>query len=196
MDFFDKLGKKASEAYKVTADKTGKIAKETKLKFKINELKSKIDDIYEEIGKEVYQKHVREEEISIKGDLEEKCAQIDVMSDEIESLLKECLSLRDRKQCSNCYAEIDKDVKFCPECGAKQEEDEVKVVEVVGEEENTNQATDIKEENNNEEVNSEEHKENLEKTVVTEINPDTDNITDEEVKNAGADIEEDKRYDE
>ena len=27
MEFFDKLGKKASEAYKVTADKTGKIAK-------------------------------------------------------------------------------------------------------------------------------------------------------------------------
>ena len=31
MEFFDKLGKKASEAYKITADKTGKIAKETKL---------------------------------------------------------------------------------------------------------------------------------------------------------------------
>ena len=51
MDFFDKLGKKATEAYKVTADKTGKIAKETKLKFKMGELKTKIEDIYEEIGK-------------------------------------------------------------------------------------------------------------------------------------------------
>ena len=30
MEFFDKLGKKASEAYKVTADKTGKLAKEAK----------------------------------------------------------------------------------------------------------------------------------------------------------------------
>ena len=30
MEFFDKLGKKATEAYKITADKTGKIAKETK----------------------------------------------------------------------------------------------------------------------------------------------------------------------
>ena len=39
MEFFDKIGKKASEAYKVTADKTGKIAKETKMKLKINELK-------------------------------------------------------------------------------------------------------------------------------------------------------------
>ena len=30
MDFFDKLSQKASEAYKITADKTGKIAKEKK----------------------------------------------------------------------------------------------------------------------------------------------------------------------
>ena len=45
MDFFDKLGKKASEAYKVTADKTGKLAKEAKLRMKISELKSQINDM-------------------------------------------------------------------------------------------------------------------------------------------------------
>ena len=66
MEFFDKLGKKASEAYKITADKTGKIAKETKMKFKIGELRSQINDIYEEIGKKVYEKHVKKEEISMK----------------------------------------------------------------------------------------------------------------------------------
>ncbi len=46
MEFLDKLGKKASEAYKVTADKTGKLAKEAKLRMKISELKSQINDIY------------------------------------------------------------------------------------------------------------------------------------------------------
>ena len=91
MEFFDKLGKKASEAYKVTADKTGKIAKETKLKFRIGELKSQINNIYEEIGKKVYEKHIREEELCIKKDLEEQCTKIDVLSDEIDSILKECL---------------------------------------------------------------------------------------------------------
>ena len=55
MDFFDKLGQKASEAYKVTADKTGKLAKETKLKFKMSDLKNQISDIYEEIGKIIYE---------------------------------------------------------------------------------------------------------------------------------------------
>ena len=49
--------KKASEAYKMTADKTGKIAKETKIKLKIGELRTQVNDVYEEIGKKVYEKH-------------------------------------------------------------------------------------------------------------------------------------------
>ena len=137
MEFFDKLGKKASEAYKMTADKTGKIAKETKMKFKIGELRSQINDIYEEIGKKVYEKHVKKEEISMKNDLEEECTKIDVLSDEIESLLKQCLELKDKKQCPKCFKEIEKDAKFCPSCGAKQEEIEVKEVEILEDVETT-----------------------------------------------------------
>ena len=62
MEFFDKLTKKASETYKGAAEKTGKIAKEAKLKLKISDNKSKINDIYEEIGKKVYQKHASNED--------------------------------------------------------------------------------------------------------------------------------------
>lgn len=129
MDFFDKLGKKASEAYRATADKTGKIAKETKLKIKMGELKSKINDIYEEIGKIVYEKHIKKEKIDIEKDLIEQCTNIDVMSDEIEALLKECLELKDRKQCPKCFTEIEKDAKFCPKCGMRQEENKDKTQE-------------------------------------------------------------------
>lgn len=146
MEFFDKLGKKATEAYKVTADKTGKIAKETKLKFKIGELKTQISNIYEEIGEKVYEKHVREEEISIKKDLEEECTKIDVLSDEIESLLKQCLELKDKRQCEKCYKEIDKDDKFCPNCGAKQSNEPPKEVEVI----ETLKNTEVKKENKKE----------------------------------------------
>ena len=129
MDFFDKLGKKASEAYRATADKTGKIAKETKLKIKMGELKSKINDIYEEIGKIVYEKHIKKEQIDIEKDLIEQCTNIDVMSDEIEALLKECLELKDRKQCPKCFTEIEKNAKFCPKCGMRQEENKDKTQE-------------------------------------------------------------------
>lgn len=147
MEFFDKLGQKASEAYKVTADKTGKLAKEAKLRMKIAELKTQVNDIYKEIGKKVYEKHIREEELDIQKHLEEECTKIDVISDEIEMDLKECLELKDRKQCQSCYKEISKDMRFCPECGAKQEEEPAKEVEIL---EKLEKKVDIKPENQKE----------------------------------------------
>lgn len=131
MGFFDSLGKKASAAYDATAEKTGKIAKEAKLRMKINENKSDINDIYKEIGKKVYEKHVREENVDIKTELEEECTKIDVLSAEIETCLKSILELKERKQCEKCHSEIDLDNAFCPKCGARQPEAEVKEAEVV-----------------------------------------------------------------
>ena len=165
MGFFDNLGKKASAAYDVTAEKTIKIAKEAKLRMKINENKSDIKDIYKEIGKKVYEKHVREENIDIKTELEEECTKIDVLSAEIETCLKSILELKEKKQCENCHAEIELDNTYCPKCGAKQPEIEVKEAEVVDMEndsqteeseesncsecskENENHSEEIKEEN-------------------------------------------------
>ena len=165
MGFFDNLGKKASKAYDVTAEKTSKIAKEAKLRMKINENKSEIKDIYKEIGKKVYEKHVREENIDIKTELEEECTKIDVLSAEIETCLKSILELKEKKQCENCHAEIELDNTYCPKCGAKQPEIEVKEAEVVDMEndsqteeseesncsecskENENHSEEIKEEN-------------------------------------------------
>lgn len=125
MDFFDKIGKKASQTYKGAAEKTSKIAKETKIKMAMNENKAKINDIYKEIGKKVYEKHIREEEINIDNSLTEDCMKIDVLADEIEDYRKEILELKDKKQCKKCGKEIEVDVKFCPNCGEKQPEDEV-----------------------------------------------------------------------
>ena len=165
MEFFDKLGKKASEAYKVTADKTGKLAKEAKLRMKISDLKSQINTIYKEIGETVYQKHTREGEYDITKEIEEKCTKIDVLSDEIESNLKQCLELKDKRQCPSCFAEIEKDVKFCPKCGAKQEEiqeepaKEVEVIEKAEEQKENNQ---------------EDEKSTLETTVEVESNSNLD----------------------
>lgn len=121
MDFFDKLGKKASATYKVTAEKTGKIAKEAKLKMKMNENKTEINELYKQIGKKVYEKHVIDDVINIKEELEEECTKIDILSQEIENMLKEILTLKDRKQCSSCFEQIDKSAQYCPNCGAKQE---------------------------------------------------------------------------
>ena len=196
MEFFDKLGKKASEAYKVTADKTGKIAKEAKLKMKMADLKGQSNDIYMEIGKKVYEKHVKEETLDIKKELEEECTKLDVISDEIDSILKECIDLKDKKVCQKCYSQIEKNMKFCPECGAKQEETEknedVKQVEVVEETNSDEKEPEITTENidgkieinetpgnaNLTEEEKEQAQENLEKTVAIEADVDTENDSD------------------
>lgn len=140
MGFFNNLGKKASEAYKVTADKTSKIAKETKLRMQVADYKSQINDLYKEIGEVVYKKHSEDSKNSITKELEEKCTKIDELSAQIDANLKECLKLKDKRTCPKCNSEVDKNVQFCPNCGEKlepiveektEEEEQVKEAEVV-----------------------------------------------------------------
>lgn len=137
MEFFEKLGKKASETYKSAAEKTNKLASETKLKLKISDNKSKIKDIYTEIGKKVYQKYTLDGNLCIKDDIKEELERIDELSNEIKEFERQKLELSDIKQCANCKNEIDVSAKFCPNCGAEQpeiKEPEAQEVEVVEEE--------------------------------------------------------------
>ena len=112
MEFFEKLGKKASETYKSAAEKTNKLASETKLKLKISDNKSKIKDIYTEIGKKVYQKYTLDENLCIKEDIKEELERIDELSNEIKEFERQKLELSDIKQCVNCKNEIDVSAKL------------------------------------------------------------------------------------
>lgn len=116
MGFFNDLGKKTSKT-------TTKIAREAKLKMKINENKGKIKDLYEELGRKVYENHVREENVDISEFINDDCSKIDVLSKEIEDARKEILVLNNKKMCKKCFAEIEKDSIFCPKCGEKQTEE-------------------------------------------------------------------------
>ena len=173
MEFFDKLTKKASETYKGAAEKTGKIAREAKLKIKISENKSKINDIYEEIGKKVYQKHTSNEEVCIKKDLEEECAKIDILSSEIDSYHKEILELSNVKACTNCGEHMAKEAKFCPKCGTEQpeiKEEPAKEVEVIDDNQEENVSNEVDSTENIQEENPEnsENNENVENYENTE----------------------------
>lgn len=129
MEFFNKLGDIASKTYKNASQKTGEIAKEAKIKMKMSENKSKINDLYEDIGKIVYQKHIHGEEVKIEEDVNAYCKQIDELSKEIEKYQEEVLSLKNKRICENCYAEIELKSKYCPHCGFEQPEEKVEDIE-------------------------------------------------------------------
>ena len=159
MEFFEKLGKKATETFNSAAEKTNKIASETKIKLKINDCKSKIKDLYQDIGKIVYQKFVLDGKIDVKEDIEEQLSKISELTNQIEEYEKQILDLSDMKQCVNCKNKIEKNAKFCPECGTEQPEIVVHEVEVVDNDEET-----VNPENDAEEV-ADEAEETVEETV-------------------------------
>lgn len=133
MDFLNKISNMASETYKKTSKKTGELAQEAKIRMKMNEDKGKIKDLYGEIGKIVYQKHIDHAPISIEDDLGEYCTQIDDLAAGIDKALDQILTLRGKRICEKCHEEIDIKVNFCPSCGAEQPP--IPVEEVVEEEE-------------------------------------------------------------
>lgn len=113
MSFFNELGKKQLST-------TAKIATEAKLKIEIAENRERIKEFFEELGRKVYENHIREEDISIDMLIEEDCSKIDTLSKEIEVARKEILALNNKKMCKKCFAEIEKESVFCSQCGAKQ----------------------------------------------------------------------------
>lgn len=125
MDFFDKLGKQASKTYKYTTEKTSKIAREAKLRMQMNEHKGQIEDLYGQIGKRMYENHITDDDVDvdIEREVEEYFIQIDEICDRIEEERKEILTLREKKQCPNCFCEIELDYNYCPNCGDEQKND-------------------------------------------------------------------------
>ena len=100
MEIFEKIGDAASKTYKMTAEKTSKIAKETKIKMQISEHKKDIKDIYIEIGESVYEKFVRDEDLDLEA-LKQSCEEIQILSDKIVKCKDEILKLKEKRQCKN-----------------------------------------------------------------------------------------------
>ena len=123
MSYFDKLSKKATETFQLTKEKTSKICEELKLRTKISEAKGKIEDLYEELGKGIYNEFKTGE----KFEAESKCEEISTLEDEIARLKMEILSIKDMKKCISCNKEIEIKDEYCSKCGAKQPEIEEKV---------------------------------------------------------------------
>lgn len=119
MDFLNKLGKKANEAYKATKEKASDISEEIKLKSKVNSLEDNIYELYSEIGKIVYEE-VKDGKDVAKDEVMSKCEEISRKKDEIEKLKTNILAVKKIKKCANCGEELEISAEFCSKCGREQ----------------------------------------------------------------------------
>ena len=118
-------------------ESTNNIVNQTKLKFSISETKSKIKDIYTEIGKSVYENYKSTGEVI--DDMEEKFAKIDAMTEEVNELKEQLYQLKENVKCPKCGAYNHSDDVYCSKCGERiynvnsedtdsYEEDEVVII--------------------------------------------------------------------
>ena len=113
-----KVGDTASNTYNTVADKSGKLIEETKLKISISEKQTDIDEIYEEMGKAVYNLYKADEDVG--KEFTKQCKKIDKLNDEINNMNTKILYNKGLRTCSSCGEVITLDSKFCTNCGEKQ----------------------------------------------------------------------------
>lgn len=123
-EVFDKIREQANKAKdgavkitKTVIDKTNNVVNQTKLKLAIAETKEKIEDVYTDIGKAVYEKYLTDGEIA--DYVSEKCSKIDALSEEAAELSERLSELKENVKCQSCGAYNHSDDVYCSKCGEK-----------------------------------------------------------------------------
>lgn len=123
-EFFGKIKGGATKAMdsaekiaREVAKRTSNAITHTKLAFSANEANSKVKDIYAEMGKELYAKHLNGEETDevFTASFE----QIDKLMDEIEMINAKIAELKNSVKCPECGAFNAPESEYCSKCGSQ-----------------------------------------------------------------------------
>jgi hypothetical protein len=116
MDIMDKFSHKISQSARLLAQKSSDIVEINKLYMSIRKREEDILETYEEIGRYVYNQ-LRESNHIIKEELVSQMRKVDTLQNEVASLEKLIISIKNLKYCSACKEEYHEDVYYCPYCG-------------------------------------------------------------------------------
>lgn len=119
MAFLENLGKKVGEAAQAAAKKSGELVEITKLNVNIGSEEDKIQKLYTQIGKIVFEKYNATGEAD--GDLRGSCEAIKVHESNIKALKEKIMEVKNVKQCSNCGTEMERTQIFCSKCGTRND---------------------------------------------------------------------------
>lgn len=130
MAFLSGLGEKVGKAAQAAAKKSNEIVEITKINMNISSEEEKIQKIFKQIGELVF------DDFKNNTDTGESvvalCQQVVTHQQTIKELKEKLMIVKNIKACSNCGAELELSVTFCPKCGTKQEEPEKPVEETAG----------------------------------------------------------------
>lgn len=119
-----KVGDAATETYNTVAEKSGKMIEDAKMKMSISSKESEISEVYEGMGKTVYEMYKSGEDVGKVFTKESK--KIDKLNDEIEEMNKKILYNKNLRICATCGKTIVLDSTFCSGCGTKQKAIKIK----------------------------------------------------------------------
>lgn len=179
-EFFEDLGKFITETAGNVGKKTEEVMEVQKLKSQIRSLERSNQGDLTDLGKIIYERFRKEE--AVDGELEVICEEIRKRRMTIAAFEKKLADMRGVKECENCQELIEKDMKFCPHCGA-----EVKKEEMPQECEDIFAESDVSERAKMEETTEEVIEDIMEKAA------DVTKVSVEHVKDAASEIAEDVR---
>lgn len=179
-EFFEDLGKFITETAGNVGKKTEEVMEVQKLKSQIRSLERSNQGDLTDLGKIIYERFRKEE--AVDGELEVICEEIRKRRMIIDAFEKKLADMRGVKECENCQELIEKDMKFCPHCGA-----EVKKEEMPQECEDIFAESDVSERAKMEETTEEVIEDIMEKAA------DVTKVSVEHVKDAASEIAEDVR---
>ncbi len=119
MAFLENFGKKVGEAAQAAAKKSSEIVETTKLNANVNAEEDKIQKLYVQLGKTVFEKFMANG--GTEDYLQEACEQIVSHEQNIKALKEKIAEVKGVKFCVGCGAEMDRAQIFCSKCGARND---------------------------------------------------------------------------
>lgn len=117
MEWFEKVKTTVTKTAKFTKEKSGELYDITRLSFAINDLETKIDKLFKNIGMLAYRDYENGGEFS--EDIEMLLKEIDAKYEEISDIKDEINQIRKVCLCPKCGKSNPNEANFCLSCGEK-----------------------------------------------------------------------------
>lgn len=134
-EFLDGLGETISRTAKELGERAENLYETQKIRSRISSEERMVGKIKTDLGNIVYKKYVSDE--TVDAEMAALCEEIDQRMRRIARYKDMMADLKGQKICPSCQKAVDRDVAFCPYCGAACPawEPEKPAVEVVVDEE-------------------------------------------------------------